>query len=147
LNSNSRTVHKTGVLADIHLTDGSVLRGKLFMPQQGRLSDVLNDDRMFLPIENMDGTPLALAKTSIKQVSLPGPDAAPYRGNDPYTILGVVKGVSLEKLKDAYHRLCLLNHPDRIRGLGLGADYQDLGTKNMTRINGAYAELLKIILS
>jgi DnaJ-domain-containing protein 1 len=143
MNSNSRTIQKTAIRVEISLDDGSVIRGKLFVTLQGRLTDALNDDRAFLPVETEEGTFLALSKRAIRHIALPPAEAAVYRGSNPYSILGVAEGVSREDLKKAYHELCLVNHPDRIKGLGLGAAYLELATHNMTRINGAYAQVLK----
>jgi DnaJ-domain-containing protein 1 len=145
MNSNSRTLQKTATLVEISLADGSMILGKLFVSPQARLTDVLNDDRTFLPVESTDGIFFALAKTAIKQVTLPAPQAPVYKGANPFLILGVKEGASHEELKKAYHQLSLVNHPDRIRGFGLGADYQELATNNMSRINNAYAQALKEI--
>jgi DnaJ-domain-containing protein 1 len=120
-----------------------VVYGKVFVQNQGRLTDMLNDDRDFLPVEGADGSTFALAKTAIRQLSLPIAESAAYRGNNPYMVLGVDEGVSQEDLKKAYHQLCFVNHPDRIKGFGLSQDYQDLATRNMARINSAYAQTLK----
>ena len=109
--------------------------------------DALNDSRTFLPIETMDGNIVALAKTEIKQVVLPATFSAAYRGTDPYLILGVREGVSKEKLKQAYHQLCMDSHPDRIKGFGLGADFQELASQNMVRINDAYTKILHTMKS
>jgi DnaJ-domain-containing protein 1 len=143
MQTNTRIVQKTAILVEISLADGSVVLGKIFVPHQGRLTDVLNDDRNFLPVEGADGTTFALAKTAIKQVSLPVAEAAAYRGINPYLVLGVKEGISPEELKKAYHQLSLVNHPDRIRGFGLGEEYLELATRNMARINSAYAQILK----
>lgn len=132
-----------GVAVEITLLDGSLVCGKLFVSVQGRLTDLLNDDRAFLPVERRDGSFVALAKHTIREVLLPGSEAAAYKGSDPYAILGVSEGVSAEDLKKAYHHLCALNHPDRIRGLGLSAEYEQLATQNMMRINGAYMQITK----
>ena len=147
MNSNSRTLQKTATLVEISLADGTSILGKLFVSPQARLTDVLNDDRSFLPVETTDGVFLALAKSAIKQVTLPAPQAPAYKGNNPYLILGVKEGASHEELKKAYHQLSMINHPDRIRGFGLGADYQELATNNMSRINNAYSQALKDISS
>jgi len=131
------------VAVEVTLLDGSKLFGKICVPVQGRLSDTLNDDRSFLPLECIDGTFLALAKRAIQQISLPAAEAAIYQGEDPYRILGVKAGISTEDLRKAYHELCAAHHPDRIRGLGLGAEYEQLATHNMARINTAYTQISK----
>jgi DnaJ-domain-containing protein 1 len=143
MQTNTRIVQKTAILVEISLADGSVVLGKIFVPHQGRLTDVLNDDRAFIPIESSDGTTLALAKSAIKQVSLPVAETAAYRGINPYLVLGIREGVSQEDVKKAYHQLSMVNHPDRIKGFGLGEEYQELATRNMARINNAYAQILK----
>ena len=140
---SSRTISTKSISVEISMLDGSNLSGKLWVPIQGRLTDVLNDDRDFLPVESRDGALIAIAKSAIKQILLPAAEASTYRGNDPHAILGVQEGASPEELKRAYHRLCASNHPDRIKGLGLGPEYEDLATQNMIRINTAYAQLSK----
>jgi DnaJ-domain-containing protein 1 len=142
--NKGRTVQKTSFL-DITLADGSRMQAKVFVPIQGRLIDVLNDERQFLPVETVEGDVVALAKTTIKQVTLPRSDATLYAGNDPYAILNVRPGTSADEIKRIYHELSMANHPDRIKSFGLGADFLDLATKNMARINSAYAQILKTI--
>lgn len=143
MKGTARAISTKQVGVEISLLDGSVLFGRLAVPVQGRLSDVLNDGRDFVPVECADGGFLALAKKAIKQVSLPAAAAAVYRGDDPHRILGVRENVTLEELRKAYHQLCATHHPDRIRGLGLGADYEQLATQTMARINSAYAQLAR----
>jgi DnaJ-domain-containing protein 1 len=143
MNGTARALPKSPVLVEVALTDGSVFHGNIFVHRQARLTDVLNDDRQFLPVQTTDGKYLAIAKSFIRQVTLTSSESTAYKGTDPYKILGVQEGVSLEDLKRAYHQLCLANHPDRIRGFGLSPEYQELGTKNTARINEAYAKVLK----
>src|SRR5579884_1968535 len=127
-------------MAEISLADGSIICGNLFRTNQGRITDLLNDDRKFLPVQTIEGQFLAVAKSAIQKVSLSSPPPAPYRGSNPWHILGVKEGVSADELKRAYHELVRTHHPDRIKGMGLGSEYQELATKNMARINNAYAE-------
>ena len=145
MNGNPRKAQKTATLVEVSLTDGSVVFANIFVAPQSRLIDTLNDERSFLPMESIDGAFLALAKAAIKQISLPASKTEPYRGSNPYTILGVKEGISTEDLKAAYYQLSLANHPDRINGLGLGDDYLELATQNMARINIAYTQILKQI--
>lgn len=131
------------ILVELSLFDGSTLSGRISVPVQGRLTDILNDPRDFLPVQDKLGNYYALAKKAIKQVSLPSTEAAAYRGDDPYLVLGIREGASEEELKKAYHHLCSINHPDRVRGLGLGSDYLELANQNMVRINAAYQQILR----
>lgn len=61
----------------------------------------------------------------------------------PGAFLGVQEGVTADELKQTYHNLVRTHHPDRMKSLGLGGDYQELATKNMALIDDAYAEVLK----
>jgi DnaJ-domain-containing protein 1 len=143
LKQGARNVATKPTLVEIVLLDGNTLLGKIAVPQQGRISDTLNDERSFIPVEMADGSHVALAKQVIKKVTLPAAEQKPYRGSDPHRVLGVREGASPEELKSAYHRLCNQNHPDRIRSLALGPDFENLATQNMVRINAAYAQLMR----
>ena len=143
IKQGARAVATKSTLVEIVLLDGNSLLGKIAVPQQGRMSDTLNDDRAFIPVEMADGSHIAVAKRVIKKVTLPAAEQKSYRGNDPHRVLGVREGASPEQVKSAYHRLCNQNHPDRIRSLALGPDFEDLATQNMVRINAAYAQLMR----
>ncbi|HEX5278760.1 MAG TPA: hypothetical protein VFW28_01650 [Micropepsaceae bacterium] len=68
---NGRAIPKTRVFVEICLDDGTAFSANMFVQNQSRLSDVLNDDRKFLPMQTIDGKLLAIAKTAIKYVTLP----------------------------------------------------------------------------
>lgn len=140
---NLRAISTKWISVDIEFVDGSTLSGRMSVPTQSRQTDVLNDERVFLPVESREGAFLAVSKAAIKHIVLPRSEAAAYRGNNPWAVLGIGEGASPEELKRAYHRLCASNHPDRIKGLGLGPEYEELATQNMMRINAAYAEVQK----
>ncbi len=137
----SRTVQKNAVAVEIIRTDGKSLHARLFLPAQGRISDLLNDDRKFVPVE-CNGEYIALAKTSIMQVCMASGQAT-HRKRCPYAVLGLAEGVSIEEIKKAYHEISWANHPDRVRGAGLGRNFIEFANENMIRINAAYAELTK----
>lgn len=141
--NRDRKVQKLAVLAEIWLADGSIVCANIFQSHIGRLSDVLNDERKFLPVQTVDGNFIAIAKSAIHRVSLPTSGPEPYRGSDPWKILGVDEGVSMDELKQAYHQLVRAHHPDRIKGSGLATEYEEMATKNLARINDAYAEIVK----
>ena len=68
---------------EISLFTGSKLAGEIYVPVEARLTDVLNDDRGFLPVECPDGSFLALSKRAIERLSLPSAEAADCRGFEP----------------------------------------------------------------
>lgn len=139
--SGSRVIQRNAVPVEITLSDGTSLRAKVFIPMQGRITDLLNDERAFLPLES-EGEHLAIAKSAIRKVSMPAAHAAP-RAKCPYSALGLREGATLEDIKRAYRELSTANHPDRVKGAGLGQDLVEFATQNMVRINNAYAQLTK----
>jgi DnaJ-class molecular chaperone len=61
--------------------------------------------------------------------------------DDPWEVLGVKPGASVEEIRAAYKRRCLEYHPDRVQHLGerLRAVAED----EMRRINAAYSTLVR----
>jgi DnaJ-domain-containing protein 1 len=60
---------------------------------------------------------------------------------DPWLVLGIKPGASVEEIRAAYKRRCLEYHPDRVQHLGerLRAVAED----EMRRINAAYSTLVR----
>lgn len=132
---------KLGV--EIELDNDKLIYGYLFCPGQSRVTDVLNDDRMFLPFEHPDGKFTVLKKTSIRAVTPAQIPGYAYEGNDPYRILDVPRNVHMEELKQAWRALSAENHPDHVRGAGGTAEEIEAATQRMTRINDAYNRIMK----
>lgn len=140
---NARKTQKFPLMVEAQLADGVSMFGKVFLSAQGRLSDLLNDERDFLPFERADGSFMALAKAQLRRVSPMASSEETYQGDDPFKVLGVAPTASREDVKRAYRDLTLIHHPDRVRGLGLTGEYLELATKNMMRINEAYERVMK----
>ena len=128
---------------EIELDDGKQLTGALFVKPQGRLSDMLNDERIFVPFETAAGKFMMLKKTSFTSVIPVSEGATEYQGNNPFQILGVREGAPLDEIKAVYHKLCAENHPDRLNGSGLGREFIELATSRMARINDAWTRIQK----
>jgi hypothetical protein len=144
--------------ADIELVDGSRLKVMLFVSPQGRVLDMLNDSRAFLPLESDCGEVFFVRKDSIRRVaplSAPArhreerrthrsgatdPGAAPVF-TDPYELLRVSPGADEQEIREAYRQRCLENHPDRLQALGLSQEYVELATRRMALINAAFDQL------
>ena len=64
--SDKITKHK--ITVEIELDDGRHLVGYMFPKPQGRLTNMMNDQRIFLPFETMEGKFFVVRKTSCLSV-------------------------------------------------------------------------------
>jgi DnaJ-class molecular chaperone len=59
---------------------------------------------------------------------------------DPYEILNVPKGASIEEIKKAYRELANKYHPDKVNHLG--EEFKQLAEKRFKEIEEAYRKLV-----
>lgn len=59
---------------------------------------------------------------------------------DPYEVLGVQRGASIDKIKAAYRELAAKYHPDKVNHLG--DEFKVMAEKKFKEIQGAYQELV-----
>lgn len=57
---------------------------------------------------------------------------------DPYAVLGIERGRSLEDIKKRYRKLVADNHPDRLIARGLPKEFIKIATARLAAINAAY---------
>ncbi len=62
--------------------------------------------------------------------------------DDPYLILGIEPGVSLETVKSTYRALSRDHHPDALMARGVPPDLVRISEGRMAAINGAYEQIL-----
>ena len=62
---------------------------------------------------------------------------------DPYVVLGIEEDVSAAELKSTYRKLVKENHPDIIKGQGLGEEFVVKATIRLQEINEAYESIRK----
>ena len=60
---------------------------------------------------------------------------------DPYAVLQVSKEASPEEIRQAYHRMAKLYHPDRIASFGLPEEVMDYVRTMLVRINLAFEQI------
>ena len=140
---SSEKITKHKITVEVELEGGNRLTGYMFLKPQGRLTDMMNDERIFLPFETTDGKFFVLKKSACLSVAPVAEADDSYEGNNPFQILGVSDNATIEEIKQRYHALCAENHPDRLNSMGLSQDLLDLATKNMTRINEAWVKIQK----
>lgn len=58
---------------------------------------------------------------------------------DPWSVLGIRRGASLEEIKRAYRQLAMKYHPDKM--IHLGEEFRELAENRFKEIQQAYQEL------
>ena len=139
-----KKVSKINVEIEMHLDDGNLFLGMVSVRLGQRVSELMNDERQFLPIQLPKGNVIILRKTAIFKVVPLDQHLEHDKIMDPYDILGVPRGVSDEDLTHFYHQVVKENHPDKVQSAGLSPQYLDMATSRMMRINDAYERILEM---
>jgi DnaJ like chaperone protein len=123
--------------------------GETFADNRGMLEDVLG---ALFAIARADG-PINRAETAFLQTVCHrfglGPDVwnrsqdqtprAPQQtGEDPYTTLGVARGMSDDDIRAAWRQLMRENHPDSLASQGVPAEFIARAGDKVARINAAW---------
>ena len=140
---SDQKVDKVRIEVEIELESGQQLLGFLFIRQLQRITDLLNDDRDFLPFQSSAGEIVQIRKAKIVTVLHIGEGDETDWVRDPFEILGLSHCASDKELKAAYHHLCKLYHPDRLHGKELPDDLMQLAKSRMIRIADAYKRVNK----
>ncbi len=141
---SDKKLSKINVEIEVHLEDGSQFLGMVSVRQDQRVSELMNDERQFLPIQMPKGNVVILRKTAIYKVVPLDQHIEHDKILDPYDILGVPRGVSDEELTRFYHKVVKENHPDKVQSAGLSPQYMDMATSRMIRINDAYERIVSM---
>jgi DnaJ-domain-containing protein 1 len=136
---NKQTRHKVAIRLDRGNAEGEELVYMFIAPDQ-RVTDVLNDERDFLPFERADGTVFAVAKRIIRCIT-PMETGRKVNENDPYALLGLTTAATDEQVHDSYERLVAAVHPDRVHSLGLPQDFLELATRRAAQLSDAYRRI------
>ncbi len=141
---SEKILSKFKIEVEVHLDDGSLFLGMVSVRLGQRVSELMNDERQFLPIQMPEGNVVILRKTAIFKVVPLDQHIEHDKILDPYDILGVPRGVSDEELTRFYHKVLKENHPDKVQSAGLSPQYMDMATSRMIRINDAYERIVSM---
>lgn len=141
---------RTAVPVTVTRTSGVIERGRIVLPVQKTLDDLLNGPASFIEFHPYGGEPAFLSKSDISAVApsnVPTPSDVNVRlqtstdSADPYDVLGLPRGASYSEVKKAYHRLAKLYHPDRYANAELPDEVGIYLAGMARRVNAAYAAL------
>ncbi len=109
---NQQHVEKQRILVELQLRTEQTMFGYIYAGRGTRVSDVLNDQRQFLPFETVEGRTTLYSKTAIMQVSEICNVSHYTSQNDPYYLLGVRRSDETEVVQRAFHQQISTCHPD-----------------------------------
>jgi DnaJ domain len=138
---------------EILLDDGNSVLGRLYHPASRALGDELNSPSQFIDFEPFGQSRTWLTKRSIQtlkveavpradqlergQASITGPNAL-----NPHAVLRVAADADKETIREAYHKLVRLYHPDRFASTELPPEVAEYLNAMARRVNLAYAALM-----
>jgi DnaJ domain len=144
VNLHERRMDKWKVHVQVELTTGASLLGYLFIiPNQQRISDLLNDERIFLPFLGVDGVTRILRTSAIASVTELSQEARGSAYSDPYDVLGVSRSIDDQELSKIYKDLCRSCHPDRLASFGLPPEVVMSAHTMTVRVIDAYGRIVK----
>lgn len=140
---------ETLIAVEVTMADGSKVSGRAVLAPGKGVHKLLEGADTFIFVDGFDGEGAFLPKAEIRGLkviqparqqatSLNIPDARHF---DPHRVLGLEKGASFEEIRDAYHRLTKLYHPDLYASVALPREvksYIDAMSKNL---NAAFRAL------
>lgn len=144
---NLREAKQIDVAASIRLMDGTILNGYVNCGLTGKLENVLSAENSFVEYTSKDGQKRFIGRHQIASVEpmdvlrSPSLRATEAGVADPYTVLGIYKGCTLEQAKDAYHRLSKMYHPDRWTGDDIPSEIVTYVSDKFRQINAAFTAL------
>jgi hypothetical protein len=133
------------------LSDDSMVTGAVRMPLSNKLGDALNGPEPFLDVLTPRGEQQFIAKAhvrSVRSMEMPRADQLDLLAReaglaqiDAHAVLKLEKGAGPEEVKQAYHKMARLYHPDRIASYELPDEIKDYARAMLVRINLAFEQL------
>jgi hypothetical protein len=138
-------------LVTLTLTDDSVIIVSVRLPLSNKLGDALNAPEPFLDVITPGGEQQFIAKASVRSVRsmvMPSADQLDLDARqtamadlDAHSVLKLEKDAGPEEIRQAYHRMAKLYHPDRIASYELPEEIKDYTRAMLVRINLAFEKL------
>ena len=128
-----------------------------------RASDLLNDDRTFLPVRLAGGETMIIAKSQIASIvetreSDPAQESPNFHGEDfsetpkadksvkqfdPYAMLRISPSAGIDEIRAAYKARIKAVHPDALASLCLDEDIAKAAVLATQKVNYAYQRILR----
>jgi hypothetical protein len=148
-NKVDNSLQQSSVPVEMVMEDGETLKGRILFSAARSIYDVLNGESKFVDFETYEGRRSLIAKSRLKSLEIVAVTAANNLKNrvrdgdqfDPYAVLGVQVGSTLDEIKVAYHRLAKTYHPDKFTAVELPTEVREYLAVMSRRINAAFMAL------
>ena len=84
---------------------------------------------------------LILGLTQMEQARAANPSFSAGQDEDPYSVLGLPPGTTLNAIRARWKQLMRENHPDQLASRGVPAEFITRATERVARINAAYDQI------
>jgi len=148
--------HKNCADVRLDLIGGDPVNAVVYLAIGQRLTDLLNDERGFIPIRKENGETMIIAKSQIASITeqeavqenSSGADPSdaprmPRKAFDPYAMLRVAPDASLDDIRAAYKARIKAVHPDTIAALDLDDDIAKAALLSAQKVNYAYQKIIR----
>jgi len=140
---NDQKTPKIKLEVEIVLNSGNRFIGFIFTAPQGRVSDLFNDERHFLPIELSDGRTMMVRKSAIEQAAPLAEGKPATKAQDPYDLLDIPADIDHKGLRQHYVSIIKECHPDRLQSRGLPTPIVEFANRYSARVNDAYQRICR----
>ena len=138
-------------LVALTLADGTVLNASIRLTLSNKIADALNNADQFLDIITLEGDQMFIAKADVRQARLVDvPKASQLNFSrrasdraafDPYAVLKIDRNATSDQIRQAYHKMTQIYHPDRLSSFDLPPEIHEYARVMQVRINLAYEQI------
>lgn len=147
---NPSDKRENAISVELSMDDGRILKGHFFTAATRHAYEELNSAGGFLDFQPYDGDRELISKAAVRAVRLTDIPKANHlrlaKGSDefdPYTVLNLPRGADWEAIREKYHCLSKLYHPDRYANLDLPVEVKSYLDTMSRRLNAAFSALEK----
>jgi DnaJ-domain-containing protein 1 len=147
---NPSDKREKAITVELSMDDGRILKGHIFTAATRRAYEELNSAGGFIDFQPYDGERELISKAAVRAVRLTDVAKANQlrlaTGSEefnPYAVLNLPRGADWKTIRETYHRLSKLYHPDRYANLDLPAEVKTYIDTMSRRLNAAFSALEK----
>jgi hypothetical protein len=134
------------VSASVRMNDGAILIGTINCGTSGRLENLLSGDSSFIEFVSKDGQQRFVARhqvTSIEPLAVISEPCLPdlAEQTDPFDLLGVKHGDSVETALAMFQRKLHAYHPERWSGDDIPFEFARYASEKTRQLNMAFTEV------